>query len=162
MKQIFARLLVGLCLLSMLNGCGYSSSTLLREDVRSVAIPVFNNKTWRHGLEVELTQEVVEEIKRRTSLRIASAGSAETILRGALVGYEEDVVTKSEEDVILLKRVAVEVQFQWVDARTGRALAKKSTLTEVRTLSTARSEQLVSSIFRDVAESMVEKMERDW
>ena len=83
--------LLGLALLSAaLSGCGYSTTGLLRQDIRTVHVAVFDNQTWRRGLEVELTRALVRELTLHTHLRIASKEEADSTLRGELLEFEQD------------------------------------------------------------------------
>jgi len=51
-------------------GCGYSAKSLLRSNVRSIYIPIFDNDTFRRGYEFDLTREVRDQILMKTDLRI--------------------------------------------------------------------------------------------
>lgn len=62
-----------------LGGCGYNQSgssknqleagyhwnSLYREDVQTVAIPIFTNQSFRRGVEFRLTEAVIKQLEAR-------------------------------------------------------------------------------------------------
>src|SRR3954470_5944977 len=87
-----------LTLCFMFTGCGYStvggepSSTsgyqwrsLYREDVRTVAVPIFTNKTFRRGVEFQLTGAIVRQLEAKSPYKVVPKERADTILEGEIV-----------------------------------------------------------------------------
>ena len=145
-----------------MSGCGYSTGSLLRRDIHSVYVGVFDNTTWRRELEVDLTRQLTEELRLRTPLDIKSREEADSTLQGTLVGFDQEAVTQTEDDDILMRRITVKVKFRWIDNLTGQDLVPPQTFTERNTFAIARNEPLADRIFRETAETIVERMERRW
>lgn len=143
-------------------GCAHPRRTLLREDIRTVYVPVFDNTTWHRGLEVALTRAVTEELKLYTHLRFVSREEADSVLEGKLVAFEESKAKKSRMDEILVITVSAEVEFHWVDNRTGNEIVPRQTIRESGRHVTAGGEPLERLVFRKAAQRIVEKMHRDW
>src|ERR1700742_3384872 len=89
-----------ICALGALSGCGYTwedngnsfssdpiapSNGIYPEDVRTVAIPIFANKTYQRGIEFSLSKAVVSEIEARAPYKVTSADKADTILEAQIV-----------------------------------------------------------------------------
>lgn len=148
----------------MLAGCGYSTNPLIRQDIKTVYVPVFENSTWplRRGMEVALTRAVSEEIKLHTPLAIASRDDAHSTLEGELLEFEEDVVAKSETDEVLVVKATVAVEFRWVDNLTRRELVPRQTVRENVEFVASGSEPFETRVFQKVAERIVEEMQKDW
>jgi len=142
--------------------CGYSTRSLIRDDIESVVVEVFDNKTFRRGLERELSTAVLEEIKRHSGLRIADRRSADSILTGELLEVDESVVTKTEDDEIVLKRITVSVRFRWTDRLTGRDIIPPRTVKGSGRFVARLGETPLGGAFRDVAERIVESMHQSW
>jgi len=120
--------LCALCVLCALPGCaGYSFSGVYREDVRTVAVPVFENNTFAHGLEVDLTDAIIKEIHRRTPWRVADTGTANTRLSGRINAADLRKLT-TDDDSGLVQELAVvtSVSFEWRDLRTDEILVSRS------------------------------------
>jgi outer membrane lipopolysaccharide assembly protein LptE/RlpB len=69
-------------------GCGYAFRGTLPADVRTVAVPVFANKTQEPAVESLLTRAVVEAFSTNGRLRVVRPEEADTLLEGEVVGYE--------------------------------------------------------------------------
>ena len=69
MHQAGLRLLkVTLCatVVSLLSACGYSHQALFPEGIRTVAVPIFENRTTHYrGLERDVTEALIKEIEAR-------------------------------------------------------------------------------------------------
>ena len=105
---------------------------------------------------------VVQELMLHTHLHIAPKEAADSTLLGTLEGFEEEVVTKSVAGNVLLKRARATVRFRWRDNLALRDILAPQTIVETETVAVARADPLATSVFREVAQRIVEKMERDW
>jgi len=106
-------------------GCGYLIGPQHREQVRSIAVPVFACSDDRPGLGLRLTEAVHKEIQRRLPYRVIPGGSADSRLIGRVLGAYKDVVgeTRNDDPRTLQFQLAVEVT--WTDMRTQKVLAQR-------------------------------------
>ena len=155
-------MLLGVVPLLVLAGCGYSHRTLLREDIGTINVPVFDNHTWYRGLEAELTKRMVEEVELHTQLHFAPRDEADSVLEGALVDYYQDVGAKRTDDDVLLARVTATVRFRWVDRLTGREIVPWQTMRESALNVLALGEPPEDRVLRRLAERVVEKRRQPW
>jgi hypothetical protein len=89
-------------LLSVTHGCGYRMGFEAPAGVETVSVPVFDNRTRRREVELDLTARVAREIQRRTPLRvIARPESADLVVRGTITGLQERVTVEGAEDQVL-------------------------------------------------------------
>jgi hypothetical protein len=149
-----------LCLL--LPACGYTTRSLIRTDIQTVYVPVFDNQTFYRGLEVSLTRSVVEEVSLHTRLRFAARLDSDSTLEGELVAYDENPRAKDTEDNILLKSIVATVRFRWVDNLTGREIVPWTTVREPVLRAVAIGEAPEDLVFAEVAQRIVEHMEEHW
>ena len=68
--------------LLLLSGCGYTVGNGFSPDIRTVSVPIFENATFRRGIEVQITEAVQKEIQKRTPYRLAKGLDADTRLTG--------------------------------------------------------------------------------
>ncbi|HEX4582921.1 MAG TPA: LptE family protein [Acidobacteriaceae bacterium] len=98
------RLIAGSALLLLATGCGYhtmGSAAYIPEDVHTIAVPFFANRTQFSHTEVALTEATVHELNTRTKLRVLpreDAGDADAVLKGtvlseSIVPYTYNVTT---------------------------------------------------------------------
>jgi len=71
-----------------LAGCGYSLRGNLPGHIRSVAVPVFTNRTSEPAVENILTQAVVQAFSTNGRLRVVKPEQADAILEGEVVDYQ--------------------------------------------------------------------------
>src|SRR6185436_15914604 len=69
-------------------GCGYSLRGNLPAHIKTVAVPVFRNRTSEPGVENFLTGAVVEAFSTNGRLRVVRPDRADSILEGEVVGYQ--------------------------------------------------------------------------
>lgn len=146
-------------------GCGYSSKSLLRSNVRSIYIPIFDNNTFRRGYEFDITKAVRDQILLRTRLNIVDKDEADSILLGKITSVDENMLIGDTKDNIVESRVFVAVEIRWVDKRTGRTIVERKNIKRPAEFIVRRNETLSSSsseAFVKVAQGIVEAMEEDW
>jgi uncharacterized lipoprotein YmbA len=118
--------------LVILAGCssdpraGYSVNPGAQSAVASVAVPVFENVTFRPGLEHELTKAIMGEIHRSTSWSVLPESRADSTLRGVIT---EVTLRKLNTDQTsgLGSEYALDivVDFRWRENRTAQTLLER-------------------------------------
>ena len=148
-----------------LGSCGYSSKSLLRSNVRSIYVPIFDNNTFRRGYEFDLTKAVRDQILLRTRLSIVDKDEADSILFGKISSVNENAIIEDTKDNLVESRVSIGVDIRWVDKRTGRTIIERKNIKRPTEFIVRRNETLSSAsneAFVRVAQSIVEAMEEDW
>jgi hypothetical protein len=148
----------------LLSGCGYTTDTVWRKDIKTVAVPVFRTRSLRRGHEFELTKAVTEEIMRRSGYTLANNRDADTILLGEINRLRTPVLVEDSQDRIYEYSVNVEMRLVWRDQRTGDVLYEglvsesgDAVLSRGESLETARDEA-----FRELARVIVDKLLVNW
>ena len=144
--------------------CGYHAGALVPEGARTVAVPVFDNDTFRREIEVEITKAVTAEIHARTALRlIANAGRADLVVRGRIRGFSERVLSDRAPDEVLESAVVVTLEVAYENRVAGTRWTRRFEIREPystfkgQTLATARAEA-----FENLAEKVIQALEGDW
>ena len=91
----FRQLTCIVVIFALISGCGYTNKSLISRKINSIYIPIFENYTFRRGLEFDLTNAVKDEIMSKTKLRIAQKDNADTILTGKINKVTESVLTSN-------------------------------------------------------------------
>lgn len=126
---------VALAMLTLLStsGCstdpreGWSSASAWPTTYRTVAVPVFGNRTFARELDTQLTEALVKQIEATTPYKVTGQGTADTMLRGTITDVQireisKSVITGLGEEVAL--RVALD--YEWLDMRTGEPLVARN------------------------------------
>jgi hypothetical protein len=146
-------------------GCAYSNTALIPRDINTVAVVIFQNDTFYRGFEFELSRALVEEIERKTHLKVVERDRADTLLTGRITDAYERVLVEDQADQPTEKQITVVIDFRWEDLRSGQVIVSRSNFRQTaeyvipagETLSAARNEAFI-----DLAERIVEQMEGGW
>jgi hypothetical protein len=71
----------------LLAGCGYSTKGNLPSHIKTVAVPMFKNRTLEPGVESAVTSGVVNTFTGSGKLKVVAQDEADAILDGEVVGY---------------------------------------------------------------------------
>ena len=125
MMKLLCPLAALLCL--ALAGCGYQTSgkaDLLPTDLRTIAIPAFQNQTQTYKLEQRLTEAVVHEFLGRSRYQIVNspAQGADAVLRGTVTSsYVYPVTYDTQTGRVATVAVTIAVSVALTD-RDGHTL----------------------------------------
>lgn len=170
-----------LLLLASLAGCGYTTKTNLPPNIRSVHVaPVTNAidlsaevsdrdafKVYRPGLEVDLTNAIINRFIFDGNLRVEKPGNADSTIEAKLIEYRRDPLRYSENDDVQEYRLNAVIEIALVENGSGKTIWKEERLTGDTTfyLSGRRAEsedQAVGRLVEDVARRVVEKTVEIW
>ena len=115
----------GLLLVSaflLLGGCGYSVRGSLPGHIRTVAIPVFANKTQEPGVENFLTRAVVNAFVTSGRLKVVRLEDADSILEGEVTGYQLNALSFNRQANVQEYRLTVTLNLQFKDVKNNVVL----------------------------------------
>ncbi len=150
---------------ALISGCGYTNKPLISRKINSIYIPIFENETFRKGLEFDLTNAVKDEIMSNTKLRIAKKDNADTILTGKIQKVTESMLSSNVEDNIVEGRVTIYVDIKLVDRRTGRTLIEEKNVKQPAEYIVKRGENIKTASRESLvllAEKIVSHLEEKW
>jgi hypothetical protein len=99
---------------------GYTTRPTYDDCIRTVYVPIFENVSFRRGLEFDLTRAVIREIEAKTPYKVASCReAADTELRGKIINRNRSMVLNNRLNEIREGEVALAVELTWLDLRPG-------------------------------------------
>ncbi len=120
------RLLISTMLLFLIAGCGYrlSDSTLhLPDDVSTVAIEMFENRTMEPYLENVLTTHFTRRLLLLPNLTLVeNPDEAEAIVRGKILTYNVESSAYDSQNIVAQYRVKMQVEAEFIRNGDGRVL----------------------------------------
>ena len=173
-RSIMLALLLPIC------GCGYQQSgdyqlnpqsgykwkSLYREDVRSVAVPIFTNKDFHRGVEFSLTKAIITQMESHTPYKVVDRDKADTILEGEITEVRTRTVSRDRDTAVPQEQLqSVTVNFIWKDLRTGKILKQKSGFEETKVLYPTLGEGQFTGTqlaVEHLALSIVQELQADW
>jgi hypothetical protein len=160
----------------LLTGCGYKQGgggsdgyqwrSLYRQDVRTVAVPIFTTRSFDRGAEFNLSEAVVKQIEATTPYKVVPRERADTILEGQIVDVSMGPLSTDRNSAIPTEQMlGVTVDFIWKDLRSGRILVERRgfehTATFYPTLGEGRFIGRQLAVER-LALAIVQELQGDW
>jgi len=157
---------LALAALAALASCGYSSKPPFRVSVKTIAVPVWDNKTFRTDWEMRLTEAIDKNIEMRTPYKVSSRAKADTLLTGTIVRIDELVLTRRfGQNLPQETQLVVVVDFTWKDLRSGRVIVERKefarTATEIPQIG-ERVEDAEQWAIERTAAAVVDQLQSDW
>lgn len=145
---------------------GPTSRTLYRDDVRTIAVPIFANRSFERNVEFDLTKAIVQYIESATPYKVVPRERADTILEGEITQVEIDTVSQSPFNTQPQEQlIEIRVNFTWKDMRTGRILTQRRRFdqsgTYYPTLGEGRFVGAQQQAER-LAVAIVQELQQDW
>jgi len=145
---------------------GYQWRSLYREDIQTVAVPIFTTRTFQRGVENNLTKAVIQQMELRTPYKVVPRDQAQTILEGEIESVEVDVISSSGQTVLPQEQLLTfRVNFTWKDIRTGRVLVDRRSFTQSATYYPTLGEGRfigTQNATEKLAIAIVQQLEADW
>jgi hypothetical protein len=131
---------VGLALTALLlAGCGYSTRGNLPDHIRTVAVPIFKNRTLEPGVETAITSGVVNAFSSGGRVRVVPLEEADAILEGEVVGYSLDGLAFDRNANVQAYRLRVVLNVEFRDVRRSAMLWRQEGLQETSDFQVAGS-----------------------
>jgi outer membrane lipopolysaccharide assembly protein LptE/RlpB len=111
-------------------GCGYSFRGNLPGHIKTVAVPMFRNKTEAAGLENTITSAVISAFSNGGRLRVVPAEEADSILEGEIVGYQLDGAGFDRNANVQAYHLRVVLNVAFRDVRQNKLLWQEKSLTQ--------------------------------
>jgi hypothetical protein len=107
-----------------LNFFGYTTQPTYDTGIRTVYVPIFENKTFqdttRRQLEQALTKAVIREIEAKTPYKVASSPDrADSELIGKIVSVTKSIINSNQINEVREAQTIVNVEIIWRDLRPG-------------------------------------------
>jgi hypothetical protein len=105
---------------------GYRWKTTYRQDVSTVAVPIFTNKTFAQGAEFSLSKAIVNQIEAHSPYKVVPRERADTVLEGEITNVTLRTISSNARSSVPQEQLyRVTVNFEWKDLRTGKVLVQR-------------------------------------
>lgn len=139
---------------------------LYREDVRTVATPIFTNRTYVRGVEMQLSKAIGNYLEASTPYKIVSREQAETVLEGEIVSVTGNPVSYDKVTALPQQEmVTITVNFLWKDLRTGKILVQRKNFSQSTMYYPTLGEGLFIGTGGNVeklGQAIVQQLQADW
>lgn len=151
-------------------GCfetGYSSESLFPEDVSSVYVKMFDNRSFYRDMEYKLTDALSKRIESQAPYKVISSGDrADTELTGYIESTHQATLSRERQTGRALeKELRLTAVVNWKDLKTGKLLIDNRSVSASASFSRWQNQGLeyASALAaNDLARKIVELMEKEW
>ena len=150
-------------------GCGYSLRGNLPDHLRTVAVPVFQNRTPVPAVENFLTNAIVNAFATNGRLRVTSVDRADAILEGEITNYSLQSIAFDAAANVRQFRLTVTLNLRFRDVRRNEVLFQRGgysdradftvpgTVAETISASEGALQQAATEIARSVVSFAIER-----
>jgi hypothetical protein len=151
-------------LLVALAGCPYGfSSSLLPGHIKSVSVPLFENRTDRGQLSTALADSLTEAFIDNHTLKVVGEKAADSQLEGTIVEYRRTPFTVGADEQVLEYRVEIVLEIRFVDLRKNSILWEKERMGQWDTYSFVNGEteelgigRVLTKLVKDILNGTIE------
>ena len=148
------------------NDPGYRWRTLYRDDVKTVAIPIFGNRSYFQGAEFKLTKAIISELEGQSPYKVVPKERADTILEGEILHAGVQTLSNDRNAAVPQEQLtSLIVRFTWRDLRTGKILAQRQSFEQTATYYPTLGEDRFVGTERNIEElarAITREMQADW
>jgi hypothetical protein len=145
---------------------GYHWQSLYPQNVQTVSVPIFTNRSFRRGVEMPLSKAVVNTLEASTPYKVVPRERADTILEGEIVDVRTATLSNTPFTGVPQEQLyAVTVNFVWKDLRTGQILVERRNFEQTApyypTLGEGAFQGSQLAVER-LASGIVQELQADW
>ncbi|MBI1977721.1 MAG: LptE family protein [Candidatus Omnitrophica bacterium] len=165
---------VSVACLFVIVGCGYTQEAQIPGGVKTIAIRTFKSEippqeqyAYRPGLEIELTNALIDRFIFDGNLKVVDEKRAEAILEGSIISFEQEGLRFDRLESVEEYRLFLVVKFKLIDRRTNKVLIEEPNFSGRaeffvnRNPSNNRITSANTATF-DLAKSLVNRIVEEW
>ena len=104
--------------------CGYYSfsGSTLQSNIRTIAIPTFENKTAEFGVPEDITDDLINAFTQDNTLKVVDRRAADSILEGTIESVREQAGAYNQQEQVQEIRVYVRVKAKFEDLKNNNVI----------------------------------------
>jgi hypothetical protein len=111
----------------LLTGCGYRVGSILPMNIKTIAVPTFKNSTPEPGVEIGVTNQIINQFQIDGTLRLVEGDDADVRLDGELIEYRREPLrfTGTDFKEVSEYRLRLITRLSLIDLKTGQPIWSK-------------------------------------
>lgn len=101
------------------------SGSSLPSHIKTVAIPLFEDRTSEYGIKERLTDALIDEFVRDNTLKIADRRSADSVLLGTILNVSDRVETYNRMEQAETFKLYITVEVEYNDLKKNKTMWKE-------------------------------------
>ncbi|HBC47287.1 MAG TPA: hypothetical protein DEO84_10130 [candidate division Zixibacteria bacterium] len=117
------------CIFLTLLSCGiYTVSPSALGNVKTIAIPLFDNQSTESGLREQLSDRLSQAFVTDNTLKVVPEQQADGILRGSVISYSREPYTYSKSEVVSEYKSVIGVKVEFVNRRSQKVIWEEANM----------------------------------
>ena len=164
----------------MLTGCGYTTKTMLPDNIRTIHVETFENniditkevgakdkyEVYRPNLEVDLRDAMVNRVFLDGNLKTADMSSADAVLEGRITQYRKDPL-RYQNEIVQEYRISIICDVKLISRKDSAVLFEEEGIAGDATYFTTGTLQktetsALSDAMSDLARRIINKIVENW
>ena len=150
-----------------LNGCGYSFQATAPHALRTIYVETFRNQTFEPGLEIDLTNAIIDRFLFDGTLQVTQREKADAVLKGTLTTFQREPLGFTSTEEVEEYRLTLFVDLALWDSREQKVLWEEKQFVGDTTFFTtgplAKSEEKArEEAMKELARRIVDRTVEEW
>ena len=157
-----------------LSGCGYNRETVLPNNIKTIYVETVKNKipiqevyVYVPGLEINITNAVIQRLQQDGTLKIVEREEADAVLQMHLIEFEQEGLRFDSLESIEEYRLFVVLDLTLIDGNTGDEIWREQNfsgqseyfVSEIRSIN---RQEAADRAVQDLARNVVDRIVEDW
>ena len=164
----------------LLTGCGYTTKTMLPDNVKTIHVDTFRNniditkevsakdryEVYRPNLEVDLRDAIVNRIFLDGSLKVSDKSSSDAVLEGQIMQYRKDPL-RYQDEVVQEYRISIICDIKLINRKDSKVLFEEENITGDTTYFTTGTllkteTSALNDAMSDLARRIINRIAENW
>ncbi len=104
--------------------CGYYSfsGSSLPSNIRTIAIPLFENKTTEFGVPEDITDALINEFTQDNTLKVVDRRAADSVIEGTILSIREQAGAYNQQEQVKEIRIYVRITAKFEDLKKNNVI----------------------------------------
>ena len=163
MNKINPVILLCMGLLTIRCGIYSFSGSTLPSHLKTVGVPIFENRTAEFGIDQQITDIIIDAIRRDNTMKISDPGNADALLNGIITSIRDQAGQYNSDETASDFRVTLTIQATFEDLHT-RETRWKATFSDFGTYDNVElsREDAIREAVEKISEDIINKTVSDW
>lgn len=128
-RRAIARALAIVALVTLAaSGCGYSFSARTNPHIKTIAVPLFQNKTLEKGIEQRLADGIADAFLADKSLRVVEEKDADSVILGTIERYDRSPYSYDKNQSVQEYKVELTLHVAYEDRTKNKVVWEEAAL----------------------------------
>jgi hypothetical protein len=148
----------------------YGTTSRTAGDIARITVPYFDNRTSEPSVEIEITDKIIEGIKKDNTLRVVDAADADASLEGVVTRYRNTPFTFEEGETQIQAeqyRLMIEIKVSLFNPSQNEYIYEDKVIRAhgdyyLETTGDQNYENALINVYQDLVEGILAATVQDW